>query len=307
MTTFTNPAAATDHAVLRALCWPSPPDQTHLPGWPIGDTGAGLGGLLERAILHKVLCLLADRLATTGLDRDLPLAISRFLSSTLRANQYKTSVYRAEIARIMVAFGEADLTAAALNGIAAESSLYGGRGARQFSDLDLLLAPADITVARTVLIDLGYSSSPKYTAFTRHIDDILVPRITVDLTQAVHDAQGEDSVREVLSRRTWQPIPGHDRSLPILAAPDALLHCLARLERTATLSEAGAPRWSICADALRLVRVCETLPTHLDSLVPTAAAGWARLRRIWPELPPTPVSVPGACDADVNAMAGRKQ
>lgn len=208
MTTSTDPPAGADDAVLRALCWPPPPDQPYLPDWPVRDSPAGLGGLLERAILHKVLCLLADRLVTTGLDRDLPRAISRFLAATLRANQYKTSIYRTEIAQIMIAVDQAGLTAAALNGIAAESSLYGGRGARQFSDLDVLLAPDDITVARTVLADLGYhSSSPEATTLTHHIDDILVPQITIDLTQSMHHLSGEDGVREVLGRRIWPQLP----------------------------------------------------------------------------------------------------
>lgn len=208
VTASTDPTAAADDAVLRALCWPPPPDQPHLPDWPVRDSRAGLGGLLERAILHKVLCLLADRLVTTGLDRDLPRGISRFLAGTLRANQYKTSIYRTEIAQIMVAVDQAGLAAAALNGIAAESSLYGGRGARQFSDLDVLLVPDDITVARPVLADLGYhSSSPEGTTLTRHIDDILVPRITIDLTQSMHHVSGEDGVREVLGRRTWPQLP----------------------------------------------------------------------------------------------------
>ncbi|MGH3867780.1 MAG: nucleotidyltransferase family protein [Pseudonocardiaceae bacterium] len=310
MTTSTDPTAAAGDAVLRALCWPPPPDQPHLPDWPVRDSWAGLGGLIERAILHKVLCLLADRLVTTGLDRDLPRAISRFLVGTLRANQYKTSIYRTETARIMVAVDQAGLTAAALNGIAAESSLYGGRGARQFSDLDVLLAPEHITVVRTVLTDLGYhSSSPVGTTLTRRINDILVPRITIDLTQSMHHAPGEDGVREILSRRIWQPLPGHGQPLPVLAAPDALLYCLTRLDRT-TLTEADTPQWAICADALRLVRACENLPAaHWDPapLVPAAAAGWARLRRIWPQLPPMPLSAQGAGVTSVGPVGREPQ
>ncbi len=289
-------AAAADDAVLRALCWPPPPDQPHLPDWPVRDWQAGLGGLIEQAILHKVLCLLADRFATTELDRHLPRAISRFLAATLRANQYLTSVYRAETARIMIALGEADLTAAALNGIAAESNLYEGSGARQFTDLDLLLAPEDITAARTMLTGLGYQCShAEATTLTRHLDDTVVPRITIDLALSVHHTHSQDGIREILSRRVWQPLPGHDQLLPVLAAPDALLHCLARLDRTApTPPAAGAARWAICADALRLARACELLTAaHLTPAprVPReAAAGWARLQRLWPGLPPAPLS-----------------
>lgn len=284
MTAPTDPTAAADE-VLRAVCWPPTPDQPHLPDWPVR---AAFKDLLETAILHKVLCLLADRLARAGLDRGLPRAISRFLSGTLRANQYMTRLYRTEITRIMMAFGEAGLTAAALNGIAAESRLYGGTGARQFTDLDVLLTPEHLTLARPVLIELGYhTSSPEAMTFTRHLDDILVPRITLDLTVSTQHATDEHGVREILSRRCWQPLPGHDHPLPVLAGPDALLHCLARLERTILT---GTPRWAICADALRLAQACGNLPAaHRKPLLP-AAAGWARLRQLWPQLPATPFS-----------------
>ena len=278
MTAPTDPTAAADE-VLRAVCWPPTPDQPHLPDWLVRT---GFGDLLETAIRHKVLCLLADRLATTGLDRDLPRTINRFLAGTLRANQYTTRLSRAEITRITMAFSDAGLTVAALNGIAAESNLYGGTGARQFTDLDVLLAPDDITTARTVLAKLGYhSTSLDATAFTRHLDDILLPRITLDLTSSTH----EQNVREVLSRRCWQPLPGHDHPLPVLATPDALLQCLARLERTMLT---GTPRWAICADALHLAQTCQHLPAPRIPCV--AAAGGARLRHLWPQLAATPFS-----------------
>jgi hypothetical protein len=106
--------------------------------------------------------------------------------------------------------------------------------------------------------------------FTRHLDDILVPRITLDLTPSTHHATGAHNVREIL-----------------------LLHCLARLHRSAlTPLEAGVPAWAICAGALCLVRACQELaPTQLNSaphMPANATAGWTRLRYIWPQLPPTP-------------------
>lgn len=306
MTPSRDPTAAAD-AVLRALCWPLSPDQSHPVDWPVRDWRAGLGELIECAILHKVLCLLADRVAATGLDRDLPRPISRFLAGALRANQHKTHIYRAEIARIMVPVGAAGVSAAAVNGIAAESHLYHGSGARQFSDLDLLLAPEDIMVTRTVLTELGYHShSLTAMTYTRHLDDMLVPRITLDVSHSLHHTTSHDDIHEILNRRVWQPLPGHDQLLPVLAAPDALLHCLARLDRSAlTPPRAGVPRWALCADALRLAHVCRNLPAaHLDpppQLPVDAAAGWARLRDIWPALHPTPFRAPSS---GVSAVAG---
>jgi hypothetical protein len=143
-----------------------------------------------------------------------------------------------------------------------------------------------------VLTDLGYhTSSPEATAFTRHLENILVPRITLDLTSSTYHVTDEHSVREILSRRRWQPLPGHDHPLPVLAAPDALLHCLGRQERT-TLT--GTPRWALCADALRLTQACGNLPAAHRNPAPLmpcmAAAGWARLRHLWPQLPATPFS-----------------
>lgn len=111
---------------------------------------------------------------------------------------------------------------------------------------------------------------------------ILVPRITVDLTQSMHHAPGEDGVREILGRRSWQPLPGHGQPLPVLAAPDVLC----------------------------LVRAYENIPAahrHPAPLVPVVAAGWARLRHIWPQLPPVPLSTRGAGATGVGPVPGDQQ
>lgn len=132
-----------------------------------------------------------------------------FLAATLRAHQDLTSVYRAEDRPDQgVAFSQAGLTTAALNGLAAETRLDGGSGARQFTDLNLLLAPEDITPARTVLTILDYHSDPaEATTLTCHLDGMLVPRITIDLAQSLHHTRSHEGIREILRRRAWQHCP----------------------------------------------------------------------------------------------------
>ncbi|WP_158558163.1 nucleotidyltransferase family protein [Spongiactinospora gelatinilytica] len=87
------------------------------------------------------IALPAHYFESTGLTSLVPHPLRRHLLGTLRANRYKTTLYRAEAARIVTAAADRRLPLLALHGIAWESALYGGTGARQFSDFDFLTTP----------------------------------------------------------------------------------------------------------------------------------------------------------------------
>jgi Uncharacterised nucleotidyltransferase len=52
------------------------------------------------------------------------------------------------------------ITAAVLGGLSVEHTLYGGTGARQFNDIDLLISPQHPTRTSTILHNLGYHPTP---------------------------------------------------------------------------------------------------------------------------------------------------
>lgn len=268
---------APEHApaaeLLRSLCDPRT-DRA-------ADLALPVGAILHDAIEHKMICLLADHLDRTCLAPRLSRAVRRFLTSTLRTNQHKTLVHRHEAERIMAALARDHVPAVLLGGLAVESRLYHGRGGRQFSDIDILTAPTQRARAREILSRLGYTAPPDAgrAGLVQLRDDLLVPRITVDLTGALAHTSDAKAVTAALRRA--EPAP-----LPVLAPGDELLHLLARAATRAS--------WSIYSDALRsylLNPPGSALRQDLPMPAP-ARAGWARLRRHWPELPPTLTEVP---------------
>jgi Uncharacterised nucleotidyltransferase len=271
--------------VLRTLCDPrreAADAIRQLDAWPPQQ----IGDLLQLVIENKQVCLLADQLACSGLDQHLSPAMRRFLASTLRANQYKTAVHRAEAVRITGTLADRGVTAAVLNGLATETWLYGGRGTRQFSDIDLLVSADALTVTREILAGLGYSEAGRSASSCGRITrDSLVPRISVDLTSTLAHSPAPEAARQSLSRTSLRLVPGHG-PLPVLADRDALLHALGRV--------AARPRWTTLADALRC-SCAVALHTAIggDAVPGLAYAGWSRLREMWPELSRDPASVTG--------------
>jgi len=128
-----NPA----RTALQAICVPAPRHKmTAVIEETIADPAFAWAELLELAINGKVICLLAETLTSGGVPEAIPPRLLRFLGRELRCNLHATRIYRAEVVRIAAAARQAGITCAAVKGIAAESALYGGRGARQFSDID---------------------------------------------------------------------------------------------------------------------------------------------------------------------------
>jgi hypothetical protein len=233
------------------------------------------GELLEQAIDHKLLCLLADTVELADLTEIVPGRLLRFLRHNQRCNQYKIAIYRAEATRIESAAQAAGVTLAAVKGIAVESSLYGGRGGRQFSDIDLLVCEEDLPACADLLAKLGYrpghadlssrtvvppsahgTGTP--TTYSRVLDDVIVPSIAVDLTVrfSEHGPGHDVPIRDVLDRCELQEVSGHPGvALQVLSSSDHLLFVLLALRQERT-GRGRHPSMRLCADALRLVAAC---------------------------------------------------
>ncbi|UGQ10495.1 nucleotidyltransferase family protein [Yinghuangia sp. ASG 101] len=270
-------------AVLRTICAPGPSADSALAEL-LEDPDLEWGALLATAVDNKAVCLLADHLARIPRPRALSWHMARLLESSLRTNRYKTTVFRRETLRVLDALHDAGLRALALHGIAVESRLYGGRGARQFSDADILLAPEDHAPAITVLHGLGYRVAHHGRALALTLDDPIVPRVTVDLTQSLAHTNDPAELRHSLDRSISWPLPDGCSRLAVLSDLDALAHHLARL--------ASSHRWSGYADAIRSFHSCGPDSFQLLAFVLPSPArdGWDQLRREWPDLPDDPIA-----------------
>lgn len=276
-----HPAQLAEGAV-RALCWGSTGTDLALISEAVTKH---LGAVLELAVRSKTICLLAAHVHDNPV-LELHRTATRFLDSVLRTNRHKTHVYRLTTLAITEVMRNAGVPAVVLGGMSVEHTLYGSTGARQVSDIDLLVAPEDTAPAEVALRDQGYQPGRRAGTWTRRTEDPIAPLIVLDLTTTpLHSGAG--TVAAVLARHSDVTVPEDHRSLPVLAPADALDRTLARLGTRATLPDAK-PRWALAADVIRHSRVAAPRsPQHADVL-----AGWTVLRSHWPLLPATPTRLP---------------
>lgn len=114
------------------------------------------GQVLETALRHRVLTMLADAIIRTGMTPALPLRITEHLRGVLAFNRYRREVWYRELGRVLVALQTGDLTVAVRKGGAYESTIYGGDGRRWMGDMDLLIRPGDQQAVAEVLAGIGY-------------------------------------------------------------------------------------------------------------------------------------------------------
>lgn len=223
MTTQVGLRERPEQAGLFALCRPTQDgDRIRQVTAALTDPGLRWGNVLELAVDHKLVCLLAEFLHTNA--PDLPgtampgTSMMRHLHSTWRANQHKIVVYRRAAAQI--AEHAAGLRWAAHSGIAWESTLYDLTGARALSDLDLFIHPADHGRMTAVLTALGFQQAePDH--FTCQTGELVLPTVHLDLASTPEHATGQPGIGDLLTRRITQPIPGHIPRLPVLDHGDS--------------------------------------------------------------------------------------
>lgn len=112
---------------------------------------------LRLAEHHGVLPLIARNLITHA--RGLPPDIEQSLQSAYTANLRRSMWFAAELLRITRYFEQRGLRTLPYKGPVLAQSAYGDLGLRSFSDLDLLVSPADFTHAKQALAELGYRPS----------------------------------------------------------------------------------------------------------------------------------------------------
>lgn len=110
--------------------------------------------LLRRAEHHGVLALVARNLNAQA--RGLPPEIVQHLHSVYEDNIRRNLWFASELGRIADYFDRKQLRAVPYKGPVLAETVYGDLALRSFSDLDILISPADFERAKLVLAELGY-------------------------------------------------------------------------------------------------------------------------------------------------------
>ena len=114
------------------------------------------GELLEQALRHKMLPMLAHHVVAADLRFEVPTTIYQHLESTLEWNRLQIDVFRHETVRVAKGFVDRGIQFVVTKGMTFESTLYGSLGTRQMNDIDFMIAPADREVVMSVMQELGF-------------------------------------------------------------------------------------------------------------------------------------------------------
>ncbi len=114
------------------------------------------GELLEQALRHKMLPMLAHHIISAGLRFDVPTSIYLHLESALEWNRWQIEVFRRETVRVAQALAGRGIYFVVTKGMTFESTLYGGLGTRHMNDIDFMIAPRDREAVMSVMQELGF-------------------------------------------------------------------------------------------------------------------------------------------------------
>lgn len=114
------------------------------------------GELLEQALRHKMLPMLAHHIISGGLRFDVPTNIYTHLESALEWNRWQIEVFRHETVRVAEALSGRGISFVVTKGMAFESTLYDALGTRYMNDIDFMIAPRDRDAVMDVMQELGF-------------------------------------------------------------------------------------------------------------------------------------------------------
>jgi Uncharacterised nucleotidyltransferase len=224
--------------------------------------GALANELMARAARHALAPAVADFLIESDLLGLMPNQMRAHLRGSLHWNSYRTQVIVEEALRIVDSFDKAGVAMVCNKGAVFQSSLYGGRATRFFSDIDIMIKPEGGDDTKRVLESLDYVQAKTYDYRTRQLKDLpraemlmyklypdhlphfhrltglpQLPAIVVDVAYnaAWYGSGWQIPMDEVMADPERVPAgpaaPG--RTLPALAAPYGFLFLVLHLFREA--------------------------------------------------------------------------
>ncbi len=186
------------------------------------------GELLEQALRHKMLPMLAYHIISANLRFDVPRSVYQHLESDLDWNRCQIEIFRRETARAAQGLADHGIRFVATKGMAFESTLYGGLGTRHMNDIDFMIAPRDREAVLSVMRDLGFrpffewAKDPRREEISSRLNPDHLPKLARDIDQPGTRTINVDvansltwtkspfdvPVEEALEDSVEQPVPG---------------------------------------------------------------------------------------------------
>jgi hypothetical protein len=186
------------------------------------------GELLEQALRHKMLPMLAYHVISEGLRFDVPMSIYQHLESALEWNRYQIEVFRRETVRVAQGLAGSAIPFVVTKGMAFESTLYGSLGTRYMNDIDFMIAPRDREAVLSAMQELGFRpffdwardarreeissrlNRDHLPKLAREIDQPGTRKINIDVANSLTWTKSpfDVPVEEALKEPVEQPVPG---------------------------------------------------------------------------------------------------
>jgi hypothetical protein len=186
------------------------------------------GELLEQALRHKMLPMLAHHVISADIRFEVPTSIYMHLESALEWNRSQIEVFRRETVRVAQELAGRGIQFVVTKGMTFESTLYRGLGTRHMNDIDLMIAPRDRQTVLRVMKELGYrpffewAKEPRREEISSHLNRDHLPKLMLNIdqpgTRAIHidvansltwtKSPFDVAVEETLQDPVVQPVPG---------------------------------------------------------------------------------------------------
>jgi len=186
------------------------------------------GELMEQALRHKMVPMLAHHIISNDLRFDVPTSIYLHLESALEWNRFQIEVYRREAVRVAQALAGRGIPFVVTKGMTFESTLYGSLGTRFMNDIDFMIAPRDREAVLSVMQQIGFRPFFEYAKdarreeissrlnqdhlpkLARTVDEPGIRTIQIDVANSLTWAKSpfDVPVEEALEDRVEQTVPG---------------------------------------------------------------------------------------------------
>ncbi|AUS80895.1 hypothetical protein C1701_23990 [Actinoalloteichus sp. AHMU CJ021] len=114
------------------------------------------GELVEQAMRHRLLPVLADSLRDEEVADLVHPSLRSELVGALMASRRRNATLARVAGSVCRLLGEAGVPVAVTKGAALEPTVYGGRGCRRMSDVDLMIHPRHREVVSRIMTEAGY-------------------------------------------------------------------------------------------------------------------------------------------------------
>jgi hypothetical protein len=233
-------------------------------------------GLIKLAEQHDVLPLLHRNLGAVA--GSVPAHVLENLAVAYRRNAQKNLRLTYELLRILECLKSQSIAAIAYKGPLLAEEVYGDVALRQFSDLDILIDPADLAGATAAIAPLGYVLSSEMTAaqerayvasgYERSFDGPLGPNILELQWRILPRFYSVDlSLPRLFARSSRTVLAG--KTIPTLS-PEDLLHVLC--------AHAAKHAWARLSYLCDIAATMSTQPINFESVLQrTRELGIARI------------------------------